>query len=147
MVFISSGYDHGCALLEFKGTQITSVWENKNMRNHFANCVLVGNSIYGFDGNAGGGSLKCLDLKTGEVKWSQAGLTCGGLMVADGKIIALADKGKLVVAEASPAGFKQLASASVLAKTKCWTMPVLANGRLYCRNAPGTLVCLDVKGN
>ena len=28
---------------------------------------------------------------------------------------------------------------------KCWTVPVLANGRIYCRNAQGTLICLDVK--
>jgi len=27
----------------------------------------------------------------------------------------------------------------------CWTMPVLCDGRLYCRNHPGRLVCLDVR--
>ena len=30
--------------------------------------------------------------------------------------------------------------------SKCWTTPVLANGRIYARNAPGQLVCLDVRG-
>lgn len=146
-VFISSGYKRGCTLIEFKGNQAKALWENKNMRNHFANCVLVGDYIYGFDDNAGGGSLKCIELKTGETKWSQEGLTTGGLMVADGKLVALADKGKLVIAEASPAGFKQLASARILDNKKCWTMPVLANGRIYARNnSPGDLVALDVSG-
>ena len=28
---------------------------------------------------------------------------------------------------------------------RCWTVPVLANGRIYCRNAAGDLVCLDVR--
>ena len=28
---------------------------------------------------------------------------------------------------------------------KCWTTPVLANGKIYCRNVKGDLVCLDVK--
>jgi hypothetical protein len=28
---------------------------------------------------------------------------------------------------------------------KCWIAPVLANGRTYCRNAAGSLVCLDVR--
>jgi outer membrane protein assembly factor BamB len=107
----------------------------------------VGEYIYGFDDNAGGGSLKCIEHKTGETKWSQEGLTCGGLMVADGKLVALADKGKLVIAEASPAGFKQLASARILDNKKCWTMPVLANSRIYARNnSPGDLVALDVSG-
>jgi hypothetical protein len=29
---------------------------------------------------------------------------------------------------------------------KCWTVPVLANGRIYARNAAGQLVCVDVGG-
>jgi outer membrane protein assembly factor BamB len=28
---------------------------------------------------------------------------------------------------------------------KCWTAPVLAQGRLYVRNAKGELVCLDLR--
>ena len=28
---------------------------------------------------------------------------------------------------------------------KCWTRPVLANGRIYLRNTPGTVICVDVK--
>lgn len=145
--FVSSGYDRGCALVEFKGGQTKALWENKNMRNHFANCVWAGDYIYGFDGNTGSGSLSCLDAKTGEVKWKQSGLTTGGLMVAGGRIVALADKGKLVIAEASPAGYKELASAKILDGRKCWTMPVLANGRIYARNnSPGDLICFDVSG-
>ena len=39
-----------------------------------------------------------------------------------------------------------LARAQVLGG-KCWTTPVLAHGRIYCRNAKGTVVCLDVRGS
>jgi hypothetical protein len=28
---------------------------------------------------------------------------------------------------------------------KCWTAPVLANGRLLCRNSKGEVVCLDLR--
>ena len=38
-----------------------------------------------------------------------------------------------------------LSRAQVL-KSKCWTVPVLANGRIYCRNSTGAVVCLDVHG-
>jgi outer membrane protein assembly factor BamB len=69
----------------------------------------------------------------------------GSLMIADGKLIILGEKGTLVIAEASPEGFKELASAKILTG-KCWTVPVLANGRIYARNAAGQLVCLDVSG-
>ena len=40
---------------------------------------------------------------------------------------------------------KELASAEILTG-KCWTYPVLANGRIYARNAAGQLVCVDVSG-
>ncbi|MCX8157822.1 MAG: PQQ-like beta-propeller repeat protein [Verrucomicrobiae bacterium] len=145
-VFISSGYNRGCALLEVKGNQVRTLWENKNMRNHFANCVLVGDYLYGFDGQTGGGSLKCLDFRTGETKWSQSGLTTGGLMVAGGKLVGLGDRGRLFVAEATPEGYRELARANILDSKKCWTMPVLVNGRLYARNnSPGDLVVFDVR--
>jgi outer membrane protein assembly factor BamB len=66
-------------------------------------------------------------------------------MAADGKLIVLGEKGELIIAEATPAAFKALARAQVTGG-KCWTVPVLSNGRIYCRNAKGDVVCLDVRG-
>ncbi|HEX4645001.1 MAG TPA: hypothetical protein VH598_05270 [Verrucomicrobiae bacterium] len=66
-------------------------------------------------------------------------------MVADGKLVALGEKGELFVADASPQAFKPISRAQVLGG-KCWTVPVLADGRIYCRNAKGDVVCLDVGG-
>jgi outer membrane protein assembly factor BamB len=141
-VFVSSGYNHGCALLKIEGGNVTDVWRNKNMRNHFNSCVLWDGYLYGFDESM----LRCLDFKTGEVKWSQEGLGKGSLMIADGKLIILSERGKLVIAPASPEGFKELASVQIL-MGKCWTVPVLANGKIYARNNPdGQLVCVDVSG-
>ena len=144
-VFISTGYNKGCGLYKIDGDNVTEVWQNKNMRNHINCSVLWQGHIYGFDGQVGGGGkLTCLDFKTGQKKWAQSGMGTGSLMIADGKLIALGERGKLVIAEASPQGYKELASAQILPKTKCWTMPVLANGKIYARSAAGTLVCIDV---
>jgi len=63
--------------------------------------------------------------------------------LAGGRLIALSDKGGLMIAQASPAGYVELAAAQVL-EGKCWTVPVLADGRIYARNADGELVCIDV---
>jgi outer membrane protein assembly factor BamB len=90
--------------------------------------------------------LRCLAAATGELKWKYEGLGLGSLMAADGKLIVLSDKGELVVAAATPTAFKPLARTHVLGG-KCWTVPVLANGRIHCRNATGTLICLDVRGS
>ena len=143
-IFLSSGYNKGCALYQFTSSDSTELWRNKKMRNHFNSCVLWNGYIYGVDD---GESISCLDFKTGEVKWAQRGFGKGSLMLADGKLIILSDKGKLAIAEASPTEYKELASAQVLPERKCWTVPVLANGKIYARNNPdGQLVCLDVSG-
>ena len=145
MVFVSSGYEHGAALLQIKGADTTVLWENKNMRNQLSSSILVDGYLYGMDGNNGHDvTFKCLELKTGKIQWSHAGFGAGSFMIADKKFIILGDKGMLAIADVSPTSFKPIASAQVLGG-KCWTMPVLSNGRIYCRNAKGDLVCLDVK--
>jgi outer membrane protein assembly factor BamB len=142
-IFLSSGYNKGCAVYTFKSSGFTEVWKNKKMRNHFNSCVLWKGYIYGVDD---GSSISCLDFKTGQVKWAKKGFGKGSLMLASGKLIILSDKGKLAIAEASPTEYKELASAQILPKKKCWTVPVLANGRIYARNNPeGRLVCVDVR--
>lgn len=142
-MFISSGYNRGCALLKIAANSVTELWQNKNMRNQCNSSVLWKGYVYGFDGQVKGkGKLTCIDFETSDVKWAQGGMGTGSLMIADGKLIILGEKGRLVIAEASPDGFKEISSAQIL-KGKCWTVPVLANGRIYARNADGDLVCID----
>jgi outer membrane protein assembly factor BamB len=145
-VFIST-FAKGGALLGLGAEPPAIVWSGKAFANHFNSGVLIDGHLYGIDGNtdAPPKDLRCVEFATGLVKWRYEGLGLGSLMAADGKLIVLGDKGELVVAEASPTAFKPLARAQVLGG-KCWTVPVLANGRIYCRNARGDLVCVDVRG-
>jgi outer membrane protein assembly factor BamB len=144
-IFIS-GAGRGCSLLKLEQNALEKVWENKEMNNVCQTSVLSGGCVYGVHGEEGtSGSLKCLDLETGTVKWEQEGLMVGGgLTLADGKLFVMVDGGTLLVAEASPNAFKELARAKVL-DGQCWTMPVVANGRVYCRSHAGELVCLDLR--
>jgi outer membrane protein assembly factor BamB len=145
-IFISSGYNKGCALLKIGDGKVTEIYSNKNMRNQCNCSVLWKGYIYGFDGQVGGGGkLTCIDVDTGQIQWAQRGLGTGSLMLADGKLIVLSERGKLVIAEATPDAYKELSSAQIL-EGKCWTYPVLANGRIYARNAAGDLVCVNVGG-
>jgi outer membrane protein assembly factor BamB len=60
-VFISSGYNKGCALYRIEGRQVTRIWQNKNMRNQLNSSVLWEGYLYGFDGQVnGGGRLTCV---------------------------------------------------------------------------------------
>ena len=64
------------------------------------------------------------------------------MILAGGQVLALSDAGELVLIEANPAAYKELARADVL-DGKCWTTPVLANGRIYARSTKEA-VCLDL---
>jgi outer membrane protein assembly factor BamB len=140
-VFLSSGYGTGCCLVPMGASDPKPIWQNKNMKNHMSGSVMLDGHVYGFDEK----TLTCLDLKTGEKKWSEGSLGKGSLMMADGKLIVLSEKGKLVIAPASPDGYKELASGVILkAGTQCWTMPALSDGLIYARNSAGDLVCAKV---
>lgn len=142
-IFISTGYNVGCALLRLKGGTLEPIYTNRQMRNHFNNSILIDGYLYGFDGNSNLGrvvTLTCMDFATGRVQWKQQGLGCGSLMAADNRLIILSEKGKLVLAAADPEKFQLLASSDFL-RGRCWTVPVLANGFLFGRNAAGQLVC------
>ncbi|HMJ64236.1 MAG TPA: PQQ-binding-like beta-propeller repeat protein [Candidatus Binatia bacterium] len=144
-MFISSGYRTGGALLKFNG-EPTVLWKSQNMHNQLNACVLINGYLYGPSGQSGyTGDLRCVDFNTGDVKWKETSAGLGALMAADGKLIVLSEKGELIIAEATPNAFKPLARAQVLGG-KCWTTPVISNGRIYCRNSQGNLVCVDVSG-
>jgi outer membrane protein assembly factor BamB len=148
-VFISSGYNKGCALIQVGASAPTAVWETKKMRNHANSCVLWQGHLYGFDES----ELKCIELATGEVKWGEKKYGKGSLMLADGKLILYSNRAKLGVAQASPEGYRELALAQVIqikqyppgANPDTWAAPVLAQGKIYCRSLDD-LVCLDAKG-
>ena len=140
-VFISAGYNHGGTVVKVTGQGAEKVWENKNLRNHFNSCVLWKGFLYGPDDSG----LRCVAFDTGDLKWTYGEFGKGSLVVADGKLVALSEKGELIIADATPTAFKPISRAQVL-KGKCWTTPVLSNGHIYCRNAVGDVVCLDVKG-
>ncbi|OPZ96588.1 MAG: hypothetical protein BWY71_01887 [Planctomycetes bacterium ADurb.Bin412] len=123
------------------------------MRNQYSTCIIWEGHIYGFDGNIGGSGdswtagkyyFRCLDLQSGQLKWSQSVTTLGALTMAEGKLILLTVDGILLIVPASPEKYEELARCKVLTE-RCWTVPVLANGKLLVRNAQGELICLEVR--
>lgn len=141
-IFISSGYNTGCALIQVSGGQATQLWRSKKMATQVNTAVPVEGYVYGVDGNTGGGNLVCLDLSNGEERWEEKTVKGGSLIFSDGKLIVLTEKGELVVTDATPQGFKPSLRTKVLEK-RCWVQPTLSDGRLFLKNNEGDLVCLD----
>ena len=141
-VFASCAYGRGCVKIRIAGGQVTRVFDNTVMRNFQSCSVLWKGYLYGFDEAL----LKCIDFKDSSEQWNERGMGRGSLaMCADGRAIAMSEKGEMVIARVSPRSFDVIARAQVLPRSTCRTVAVLSNGRIYARNAKGDLVCLDVK--
>lgn len=145
-IFISTGYGKGAALFKPHGeTEPTVLWKSKVLRTQLSPGVLVGKYIYGVDGDTTEkAALKCIEAESGVEKWAFPNFGNGGLTVADDKIIALNGTGELMIAPVSPEAFKPISRAQVLGG-KTWTVPVLANGLVYCRNSRGDIVAVDLR--
>lgn len=140
-ILIGSGYGVGSALVKFDGTKLTQVWQSKNMRTQMNTCVVANGFAYGFDDAI----LKCLDVKTGDVKWQERGLGNATVAMGDGKLYVLSERGELVVAPASPEGFNPAGKVKLFNTQQQWTVPVISDGVLYARSREGEVVALDIK--
>jgi hypothetical protein len=105
--------------------------------------------LFGFK-DFGTEPLKCIEMATGKEVWSQPGMGQGGCILVDGHVLVQGDQGQLVLAEATPKGYKESGRFAAF-KAKCWSMPVVANGRIYTRSSNNPqegnceAVCLEVK--
>ena len=143
-VFISSGYDKGCALVKVEkggdGLRAVQVYKNRRLRSHFASAVRHGEALYGFDDT----NLACMDLKTGQSRWKERGFDKGSLIVAEGRLIVLGERGKLALVEAAPEEYREVSSFEHTEQPATWTSPALAGGRLYVRDKT-RLVCYQLR--
>ena len=141
-VFISTGYQKGSALFEVTAGQVTQLWFQKNMQVLLNSAVLWQGYLYGPSDNSK--TLTCVELSTGKIMWTQTGFGNGTVTLADGKLIVLSGTGQLSIAEPSPAGYRETGKGQILTG-RCWSVPVLANGKIYARNAVGNLVCVELE--
>lgn len=147
-VFVSASYGVGAKLLRFDAArpgEPAVVWANdESMSNHYATCVVRDRMLYGFHGRQEQGpALRCVAWDTGEVRWSRDEFGAGTVTLAGDKLLILTEKGELVLAAASPDGYRELGRARVLGfDTRAY--PAVAGGRLYARGKD-KLVCVDLR--
>jgi outer membrane protein assembly factor BamB len=139
-LFVSSGNNAGCALYDISVNPPRECWRNKALKTSMNSAVLWQGHVYGFNDT----DLSCVAWATGEVKWAERSIRRGSLLLAEGRLLALSETGKWVVASASPEGFRPVLQAQVLTG-RCWTSPALSNGLLFLRNAQGEVVCMDAR--
>jgi outer membrane protein assembly factor BamB len=145
LIFISASYGTGARLLRFKEGGPETIWSADDvLSNHYATSVPNGGFLYGWDGRQEQGcELRCVELKTGKVRWSESGLGAGTVTLAGNQLLVLTEKGELLRAPATSAGFKPTGRAQILPYV-VRAHPALADGFFYARSKD-RLVCVDLR--
>ncbi len=143
-VFVSSDYGTGCALLKLSrdgaGVRADEVYFSRDMRNHYSSSVLVGEYLYGFSSRI----FTAMNFMTGEVGWKDRSVGKGQVIFADGKLFLQGEDGIVGLVTPDPGEYKEISRFEVgRGKYPTWTLPVIADGRLYIRDQD-LLRCYDV---
>lgn len=143
-VFFSSVESGGVFVTLPETGEPKHVWSNRRLGTVTGTPVLVGGLFFGVCGGADGkGALTCFEPSTGKTLWSRPGFGWGSLLAAGDRLVVLSEKGEVSVVRANATEGEVLARFQALGG-KCWSAPSLADGRLYIRNAKGSLVAFDL---
>ena len=153
IVYCSAGYGIGggaCRIAKsdsgFTATELYKIPGDKLIANHWSTPVCKDGYLYGMFSfkKYGEGPLKCVEIATGKIKWTQPGFGAGNVIIVNNQVVALADDGQLVLVEATPDAYKEISRAKILSG-KCWSTPALSDGRIYARSTTEG-VCVDACG-
>jgi outer membrane protein assembly factor BamB len=160
-LFITAFYDGSLMVkLNDKEPTVETIWRRKGrnelhtdaLHSDLSTPLFLGNHVYGVDSY---GELRCLDAATGDRVWeSRAAVprarwsTIHMVRNAD-RIWMFNERGELIIARLSPAGYEELSRAKLIAPTTrqlnqrggvCWSHPAYAGRCVFVRNDE-ELVC------
>lgn len=138
IIFHTSGYKMGCEAIKVTKNGYSVIWKNNNMEAQHSDPVLIDGYLYGYSGESGRnvGEFKCLELSSGKQMWSTSLIGQGTTTFVDGHLICQDLKGNLFLIKPDKSAFNKVAefkSALEEVKNPAWTVPVVANGKLYLR--------------
>lgn len=144
-VFYTSAYGTGGGAMQLtaKGdiVEASELYFTREMMNHHGGVVHHEGYLYGFS-NA---ILTCMRLSDGHVAWRDRSVGKGCLTLADGMLFLLGESNVAGLAEASPAGYKELGRFTIPDQGRpSWAYPVVSGGKLFIRHQ-GLLMSFNVK--
>ncbi len=149
MVFISGAHSYGMGSMVARaalsnGTwTATMLWFTNNPAIHWMTPVVRDGFLYGQFGiqsfDSVNAQLKCVEMRTGAVKWSVNGFGRGATLLLDDHLVSLTERGAVVLVEPSTNAYVELARFTAIPgyhdfTNKCWNAPAISNGRLFVRS-------------
>ena len=121
------------------------MWNDEEvMSNHYNTCVYRRRPSVRLRWPTGSGAE--LSLRRAEDQKGQVGderFGCGTMILADGKLIVLTEKGDLYLVKATPEGYTELAKMRLFDAGPCRAQIALAGSRLFARDQK-RLVCVEL---
>jgi len=130
------------ALIELDGlgmdVKVRRVWEERTIRNSYNVAVYHEGYLYAYSSRF----LTCVNADTGKAMWKSRSPGDGFLIFVDGHLVIQTKEGSLHVAEASPAGYNEVARLDLFSDLT-WTPPSFANGSIFVRSL-GEMARIDI---
>ncbi len=164
-VFITETYGPGSALLKVKEGGYDVLWtdakkppDEKSMQCHWNTPIHHNGYLFGSSGrHLGNAELRCIELVSGKVMWSQPDLTRCSLLMVDGHFVCLSEVGRLHLLKVNPHKYEELSMMDLhqlarlprhermgqVPRDPWWAAPVLSHGLLYVRG-DNRLLCLEL---
>ncbi len=147
-IVFNTSFQMGCQAIEFTRDNFKVLWKNEAISAHHSDPVIIDGYVYGYSGFSGRnkGEFKCVELKTGNEMWSTKEMGQGTTTYVDRHLICMDVKGGLFLVKPDPKAFNvigKIENALGEVRYQAWTVPVVANGKLYLRYLQ-TLVCYNL---
>ena len=141
VVFLSSAYDTGCALLKLNPKGMQEVYFNRDMMNHYSSSVLVDGTLYGYSNS----NLVAMDFKTGKQLWRNRSVGKGSVTYAEKHLYALGEDGMVGLIDADRDSYREVSRFEYQkGSLPSWSPLVISDGRMYLRDQDN-LTSYDIK--
>ena len=149
-MLITGGYSAGAAMIKVEkiagGYGVKELFKNPDFGAHTQPPVLYNDHFYAqYTINERSDGLVCMGMD-GKVRWrtgENPPFVRGGMILADGLLLATDGSTKAYLIEPSPSGFKPLSSAVLMERGENWAPLALSDGKLLIRDQKN-LKCLVV---
>lgn len=143
-IFLSAYYGMGAFAVQIVSSNSVQVpvqrWSNSMIQNHWVSPVCWQGTVIGmFTPDNADAQLRCVDIATGVTRWATNGFGRGSVMLVGTNLVALTERGDLVLAAASTNSYTELGRFRAIPSfntdnNKCWNAMALSDGQVYVRS-------------
>ena len=150
VVFVVGGRAYGMASVAYQARLSNNVWtasrlwSSNTLAAHWMTPICHDGHLYGqfgiFNFDNANAELTCLDIRTGVVKWRQAGFGRAGTVLVNNQLVSLTERGELVLVKPDTNSYVELGRFRAILgyfpdSNKCWNGPAVSGGKIFARSS------------